>query len=183
MAYFFLLLDDVKTWRCSTTEVHLLRVWEAEPLKQAPAPAEECKERRRAYMLLLDVEACSIYAESGVSGFDVTPINPNYKLSNSPPSICFSDLTDFDEITEPVSSIPQELFQFSDYEQLQHIFLKATSSLVMTMRKIQLLKQPKVVYQVVYRYKLHVPYVFQGTLERHTLNKWRMQFFNHSSSY
>ncbi|XP_013597127.1 PREDICTED: uncharacterized protein LOC106305292 [Brassica oleracea var. oleracea] len=128
MAYFFFLLDDVKTWRCSTTEVHLLRFWEAEPFKQAPALAEECKERRRADMLLLDVEACSIYAESGVSGFDVTPINPNYKLSNSPPSIRFSDLTDFDEITEPVSSIPQELFQFSDYEQLQHIFLVTLSN-------------------------------------------------------
>ena len=73
-------------------------------------------------------KACSIYAESGVSGFDVTPINPNYKLSNSPPSIRFSDLTDFDEITEPVSSIPQELFQFSDYEQLQHIFLVTLSN-------------------------------------------------------
>ncbi|WZZ73670.1 hypothetical protein YC2023_085040 [Brassica napus] len=79
-------------------------------------------------MLLLDVEACSIYAESGVSGFEVTPINPNYKLSNSPPSIRFSDLTDFDEITEPVSSIPQELFQLSDYEQLQHIFLVTLSN-------------------------------------------------------
>ena len=64
-------------------------------------------------------KACSIY---GVSRFDVTPSNLNSKLSNSPPSIRFSDLTDFTEITEPVSPVPQELFQFRDYEQLQHIF-------------------------------------------------------------
>ncbi|KAH0862864.1 hypothetical protein HID58_080075, partial [Brassica napus] len=123
-----------------TTEVYLLRFWEAEPLTQAPTPAEECKQRLPANILLMDVhntfmkasvkvhrlntfkhffKACSIY---GVSRFDVTPSNLNSKLSNSPPSIRFSDLTDFTEITEPVSPVPQELFQFRDYEQLQHIF-------------------------------------------------------------
>ncbi|CAN6910091.1 unnamed protein product, partial [Brassica oleracea] len=115
----------------STTEVHLLRVWEAEPLKQAPAPAEECKERRRAYMLLLDVEVISANKKSITLFLSIYDFyNSSYSYAShhqSPPfdylRTFFQGLFDLRRKREPVSSIPQELFQFSDYEQLQHIFL------------------------------------------------------------
>ncbi|CAG7860914.1 unnamed protein product, partial [Brassica rapa] len=42
-----------------------------------------------------------------VRGERLTRINLNFKLSNSPLSICFSDLTAFAKITEPVNPIPQ----------------------------------------------------------------------------
>ncbi|CAG7865460.1 unnamed protein product, partial [Brassica rapa] len=54
-----------------------------------------------------------------VGGERLTWSNLNFKLSNSPLSLCFSDLTAFAEITEPVNPIPQELFQLGKH---QHIF-------------------------------------------------------------
>ncbi|CAN6921695.1 unnamed protein product [Brassica oleracea var. botrytis] len=46
-----------------------------------------------------------------VSGFDVTGCNHNFRLSDSPLAIRFSDSTTLDEMTEPVNPIPEERFR------------------------------------------------------------------------
>ncbi|CAN7051028.1 unnamed protein product, partial [Brassica rapa subsp. trilocularis] len=125
----FLLLAGVKAWSFSTTiEVHLLSFWEAELLTQAPAPAEECKERRASYACHGRRPPFEYLRTSFQDWFDVrgerlTRINLNFKLSNSPLSICFSDLTAFAKITEPVNPIPQVKSCFTArLRKHQHIF-------------------------------------------------------------
>ncbi|KAH0893439.1 hypothetical protein HID58_055868, partial [Brassica napus] len=47
-----------------------------------------------------------------ISGFDVARCAQSFRLSDSPLMIRFNDLTSFDEITEPVSPLPEEGFRF-----------------------------------------------------------------------
>ncbi|CAN7052480.1 unnamed protein product [Brassica rapa subsp. trilocularis] len=53
-----------------------------------------------------------------ISGFDGARCAQNYRLTDSPLLLRFSDLTDFDELTEPVSPLPQEGFRFCNHSEL-----------------------------------------------------------------
>ncbi|WZZ57472.1 hypothetical protein YC2023_057579 [Brassica napus] len=163
-----------------------------------------------------------------VRGERLTRRNLNFKLSNSPLSICFSDLTAFAKITEPSRAVPVPQFRTAArLGKHQHIFQVTLSNsatltcnltlfnisivhllsadtigeltairdtvddslqgkeshlpaminvMVMTMRKIQLLKQSKVVCQPQTLCSLRLP----RKIRRHTLHSWRrMQFLNH----
>lgn len=56
-----------------------------------------------------------------VSGFDVTPCAPNFKLSNHSLMIRFTDSTSLEELSEPVLALPEEGFQFYNETELQHL--------------------------------------------------------------
>ncbi|KAF3535560.1 hypothetical protein F2Q69_00023419 [Brassica cretica] len=51
-------------------------------------------------------------------GFDMARCAQNFKLSNSTLLIQFNDSTDFDELTEPVSPLPEEGFRFCNQTEL-----------------------------------------------------------------
>ncbi|XP_013589155.1 PREDICTED: uncharacterized protein LOC106297466 [Brassica oleracea var. oleracea] len=117
--------------RCATQGriTRLLRYWEARNLKHGG-------DLMWVDMLMVDVSAtimqATIYANriprfrsklaSGkmysISGFDVARCAQNYRLSKSPLLIRFNDLTDFDELTEPVSPLPEKGFRFSNQSEL-----------------------------------------------------------------
>ncbi|CAN6932175.1 unnamed protein product [Brassica oleracea] len=113
----------------SVIEARLLRYWESRNLKHGG-------DLMWVDMLMVDVSAtimqATIYANriprfrsklaSGkmysISGFDVARCAQNYRLSKSPLLIRFNDLTDFDELTEPVSPLPEKGFRFSNQSEL-----------------------------------------------------------------
>ncbi|XP_013614348.1 PREDICTED: uncharacterized protein LOC106320521 isoform X4 [Brassica oleracea var. oleracea] len=90
-------------------------------------------------MLLIDVNStimqATIYANRlprfrsklaagkmfSISGFDVAQCAQNYRLTDSPLLLRFSDLTDFDELAEPVSPLPQEGFRFRNHSELAEL--------------------------------------------------------------
>ncbi|CAN6863979.1 unnamed protein product [Brassica oleracea] len=49
-----------------------------------------------------------------ISGFDVARCAQNFRLTDSPLMIRFNDSTAFDELTKPVSPLPEEGFRFRD---------------------------------------------------------------------
>ncbi|WZY75344.1 hypothetical protein YC2023_021728 [Brassica napus] len=51
-----------------------------------------------------------------LSGFYVPQCNQRFRLTDSPLTIRFSDSTTFDELTKPVSPIPEERFRFRDHD-------------------------------------------------------------------
>ncbi|KAH0880448.1 LOW QUALITY PROTEIN: hypothetical protein HID58_067842, partial [Brassica napus] len=51
-------------------------------------------------------------------GFDMARCTQNFKLSNSTLLIQFNDSTDFDELTKPVSSLPEEGLRFCNQTEL-----------------------------------------------------------------
>lgn len=53
-----------------------------------------------------------------ISGFDVARCAQRYRLSDSPLLIRFNELTDFEELTEPVSPLPEEGFRFRNQSEL-----------------------------------------------------------------
>ncbi|KAF3522719.1 hypothetical protein F2Q69_00049217 [Brassica cretica] len=53
-----------------------------------------------------------------LSGFDVSRSNPNYRLSDSPFSVQFTDLTSFVELSNPAKSIRIEHLRLRNYDQL-----------------------------------------------------------------
>lgn len=53
-----------------------------------------------------------------LSGFDVSRSNPNYRLSDSPFSIQFTDLTSFVELSNPAKPIRIEHLRLRNYDQL-----------------------------------------------------------------
>lgn len=53
-----------------------------------------------------------------ISGFDVTRCAQNFRLTDSPLMIRFNDSTAFDELTKPVSPLPEEGFRFRDHSEL-----------------------------------------------------------------
>lgn len=53
-----------------------------------------------------------------VSGFDVGQCAQNFRLSNSSLQIRFNESTSFDELTEPVSPLPEEAFRFRNQSEL-----------------------------------------------------------------
>ncbi|KAF3520031.1 hypothetical protein DY000_02061524 [Brassica cretica] len=53
-----------------------------------------------------------------LSGFDVSRSNPNYRLSDSPFSVQFTDLTSFVELSNPAKPIRIEHLRLRNYDQL-----------------------------------------------------------------
>lgn len=116
--------SDLKSGKCSSVvEARLLRFWEAKNVKRGG-------ELMWVDMLLIDVNAtmmqATIYANRlsrfrsklaagtmyTISGFDVARCAQNFRLTDSPLMIRFNDSTAFDELTEPVSPLPEEGFWF-----------------------------------------------------------------------
>ncbi|KAH0868170.1 hypothetical protein HID58_075192 [Brassica napus] len=123
--------SDLKSGgKCSSVvEARLLRYWEAWNVKRG-------SDLMWVDMLLIDVNStimqATIYANRlprfrsklaagkvfSISGFDVARCAQNYRLTDSPLLLRFSDLTDFDELAEPVSPLPQEGFRFRNHSEL-----------------------------------------------------------------
>ncbi|KAF3544634.1 hypothetical protein DY000_02010697 [Brassica cretica] len=123
--------SDLKSGgKCSSVvEARLLRYWEAWNVKRG-------SDLMWVDMLLIDVNStimqATIYANRlprfrsklaagkvfSISGFDVARCAQNYRLTDSPLLLRFSDLTDFDELAEPVSPFPQEGFRFRNHSEL-----------------------------------------------------------------
>ncbi|XP_048612009.1 uncharacterized protein LOC125586210 [Brassica napus] len=116
--------------KCSSVvEARLLRYWESRNVKRGG-------ELMWVDMLLIDVNSTIMHATIydnrlprfrsklaagkmfSISGFDVARCAQNYRLTDSPLLLRFSDLTDFDELTEPVSPLPQEGFRFCNHSEL-----------------------------------------------------------------
>ncbi|CAN6998104.1 unnamed protein product [Brassica rapa subsp. trilocularis] len=62
-----------------------------------------------------NLEAGSVYS---LTGFDVTRCNQNYRLSDSPLLVRFSDSTSFKKVTEPAVPIPLESFRFRNHSEM-----------------------------------------------------------------
>ncbi|XP_013745959.1 uncharacterized protein LOC106448646 [Brassica napus] len=123
--------SDLKSGgKCSSVvEARLLRYWEARNVKRGG-------ELMWVDMLMIDVNAtimqATIYANRlprfrsklaagkmySISGFDVARCAQRYRLSDSPLLIRFNELTDFEELTEPVSPLPEEGFRFRNQSEL-----------------------------------------------------------------
>ncbi|KAF3507455.1 hypothetical protein F2Q69_00010197, partial [Brassica cretica] len=123
--------SDLKSGgKCSSVvEARLLRYWEAWNVKRG-------SDLMWVDMLLIDVNStimqATIYANRlprfrsklaagkvfSISGFDVARCAQNYRLTDSPLLLRFSDLADFDELAEPVSPLPQEGFRFRNHSEL-----------------------------------------------------------------
>uniref|UniRef100_A0A0D3BNF3 DUF223 domain-containing protein n=1 Tax=Brassica oleracea var. oleracea TaxID=109376 RepID=A0A0D3BNF3_BRAOL len=126
--------SDLKSGgKCSSVvEARLLRYWEAWNVKRG-------SDLMWVDMLLIDVNStimqATIYANRlprfrsklaagkmfSISGFDVAQCAQNYRLTDSPLLLRFSDLTDFDELAEPVSPLPQEGFRFRNHSELAEL--------------------------------------------------------------
>uniref|UniRef100_A0A0D3DIW8 DUF223 domain-containing protein n=1 Tax=Brassica oleracea var. oleracea TaxID=109376 RepID=A0A0D3DIW8_BRAOL len=110
--------SDLKSGgKCSSVvEARLLRYWEAQNVK------------RGGDLMWATIMQATIYANrlprfrsklaAGkmffLSGFDVARCTQNYRLTDSPFLIQFSDLTDFDELTDLVSPLPNSLSYFQE---------------------------------------------------------------------
>ncbi|KAL0715297.1 hypothetical protein Bca4012_064619 [Brassica carinata] len=122
--------SDLKVGKCSSAvEARLLRFWEAKNVKRGG-------ELMWVDMLMVDVNATVMQATIGasrlarfrhkltagkvytVSGFDVGQCAQNFRLSNSSLQIRFNESTSFDELTEPVSPLPEEAFRFRNQSEL-----------------------------------------------------------------
>ncbi|CAN6989704.1 unnamed protein product [Brassica oleracea var. botrytis] len=126
--------SDLKSGgKCSSVvEARLLRYWKARNVKSGG-------DLMWVDMLLIDVNStimqATIYANRlprfrsklaagkmfSISGFDVAQCAQNYRLTDSPLLLRFSDLTDFDELAEPVSPLPQEGFRFRNLSELAEL--------------------------------------------------------------
>ncbi|KAF2554569.1 hypothetical protein F2Q68_00015923 [Brassica cretica] len=121
--------SDLKSGgKCSSVvEARLLRYWEARNVKRGG-------ELMWVDMLMIDatIMQATIYANRlprfrsklaagkmySISGFDVARCAQSYRLSDSPLLIRFNELTDFEELTEPVSPLPEEGFRLRNQSEL-----------------------------------------------------------------
>ncbi|CAN6882663.1 unnamed protein product [Brassica oleracea] len=106
--------SDLKSGgKCSSVvEARLLRYWEAWNVKRGG-------ELMWVDMLMIDVNATIMQATIySISGFDVARCAQSYRLSDSPLLIRFNELTDFEELTEPVSPLLEEGFRFRNQSEL-----------------------------------------------------------------
>ncbi|KAJ0239611.1 hypothetical protein HA466_0232180 [Hirschfeldia incana] len=62
-----------------------------------------------------NLDAGSVYS---LTGFEVTRCNQNYRLSDSPLLIHFTESTSIKKIAEPVAPIPLKSFRFRNYSEL-----------------------------------------------------------------
>ncbi|CDY46865.1 BnaC01g27690D [Brassica napus] len=127
---YVIFLSDLKPGKCSSVvEARLLRFWEARNVKRGG-------ELMWVDMLLMDVNSTLMQATINanrlpkfqdrlaagtiysVSGFDVARCAQNFKLADSSLMIRFSDSTEFDVLSDPVSPIPAEGFRFRNQSEL-----------------------------------------------------------------
>ncbi|KAG2328260.1 hypothetical protein Bca52824_010988 [Brassica carinata] len=120
----------MKSGRCSSVvEARLLRYWEARNVKPGG-------ELMWVDMLMVDVNGTIMQATISasrltqfwerlpagtmysISGFDVARCAQNFRLSDSSLLIRFNESTSFEELTEPVSSLPEEGFRFRNQWEL-----------------------------------------------------------------
>ncbi|XP_048618544.1 uncharacterized protein LOC106400286 [Brassica napus] len=130
MAISRVFLSDLKPDKCSSiVEARLLRFWEARNVKRGG-------ELMWVDMLLMDVNSTLMQATINanrlpkfrerlaagtmysVSGFDVARCAQNFKLADSSLMIRFSDSTEFDVLSDPVSPIPAVGFRFRNQTEL-----------------------------------------------------------------
>ncbi|KAG2267121.1 hypothetical protein Bca52824_074200 [Brassica carinata] len=130
MAISRVFLSDLKLGKCSSVvEARLLRFWEARNVKRGG-------ELMWVDMLLMDVNSTLMQATINanrlpkfrerlaagtmysVSGFDVARCAQNFELADSSLMIRFSDSTEFDVLSDPVSPIPAEGFRFRNQTEL-----------------------------------------------------------------
>ncbi|CAH8381728.1 unnamed protein product [Eruca vesicaria subsp. sativa] len=123
-------LSDLQAGRSSSTvQVRLLRYWEARNFRRGG-------ELMGVDMLLLDSQSTMVPAivhvnrlsthqpnlEAGavysLNGFDVTRCGQNYRLSDSPLLIRFSETTSFTKIAETSAPIPLQSFRFRNYSDM-----------------------------------------------------------------
>ncbi|KAF3512814.1 hypothetical protein F2Q69_00007877 [Brassica cretica] len=106
-----------KSGKCSSiVEARLMRFWEARNMKRQgdlvdvnATIMQATINSSRLPRFRSRLTAGSMYT---ISGFDVARCAQSFRLSDSPLMIRFNDLTSFDEITEPVSPLPEEGFRF-----------------------------------------------------------------------
>ncbi|KAF8113224.1 hypothetical protein N665_0054s0039 [Sinapis alba] len=120
----------MKAGKCSAVvEARLLRFWEARNVKRGG-------ELMWVELLLIDVNSTIMQATINahrlqkfwpklaagttysISGFDVARCAQNFRLTDSSLLIRFSETTEFDEISDPVSPLPLEGFRFRNQSEL-----------------------------------------------------------------
>ncbi|KAG2264616.1 hypothetical protein Bca52824_071695 [Brassica carinata] len=113
--------------RCSSVvKARLLRFWEAKNVKRV-------RELMWMDLLMVDVNVSDHDASHrlpqfrekltagtmfSVSGFDVSRCAQNFRLTDSSLLIRFNESTYFEELTEPVSPLPEEAFRFRNQSEL-----------------------------------------------------------------
>ncbi|KAF2605921.1 hypothetical protein F2Q68_00044771 [Brassica cretica] len=130
MAMAKVFFSNLKSGRCSSVvEARLLRFWEARNVKRGG-------ELMWMDLLMVDVNSTMmqvtisagrlpqfremLHARTmfSVSGFDVSRCAQNFWLTDSSLMIRFNESTSFQELTEPVSPLPEEAFRFRNQSEL-----------------------------------------------------------------
>ncbi|KAF2569625.1 hypothetical protein F2Q68_00023894 [Brassica cretica] len=130
MAMAKVFFSDLKAGRCSSVvEARLLRYWEARNVKRGG-------ELMWMDLLMVDVNSTvmQVTISAGrlpqfleqlhagtmfsVTGFDVSRCAQNFRLTDSSLMIRFNESTSFQELTEPVSPLPEEAFRFRNHSEL-----------------------------------------------------------------
>ncbi|KAG2251882.1 hypothetical protein Bca52824_082018 [Brassica carinata] len=130
MAMAKVFFSNLKSVRCSSVvEARLLRFWEARNVKRGG-------ELMWMDLLMVDVNSTMmqvtisagrlpqfremLHARTmfSVSGFDVSRCAQNFRLTDSSLMIRFNESTSFQELTEPVSPLPEEAFRFRNQSEL-----------------------------------------------------------------
>ncbi|KAG2262008.1 hypothetical protein Bca52824_069087 [Brassica carinata] len=103
--WLLLAFSDLKVGKCSSAEARLLRFWEAKNVKRGG-------ELMWVDMLMVDVNATVMQATIGASRL----ARFRHKLTAG--KIRFNESTSFDELTEPVSPLPEEAYRFRNQSEL-----------------------------------------------------------------
>ncbi|KAF3530095.1 hypothetical protein DY000_02042509 [Brassica cretica] len=130
MAMAKVFFSDLKSGRCSSVvEARLLRFWEARNVKRGG-------ELMWMDLLMVDVNSTmmQVTISAGrlpqfwemlhagtmfsVSSFEVSRCAQNFQLTDSSLMIRFTESTSFQELTEPVSPLPEEAFRFRNQSEL-----------------------------------------------------------------
>ncbi|CAH8383039.1 unnamed protein product [Eruca vesicaria subsp. sativa] len=124
MVIYSILFVDLKVRRCSnTTEVHLLKFWEARNVKKGgelmsldmlfieenSTVIQGSVNVNRQFMFMQRLSERSVYK---LTGFDVTRSNPNFRMLDSPFSIRFNNGT---SLVKKTTFISTYLLNFSDF--------------------------------------------------------------------
>ncbi|XP_013632409.1 PREDICTED: uncharacterized protein LOC106337846 [Brassica oleracea var. oleracea] len=122
--------SDLKAGRCSSVvEARLLRYWEARNVKRGgelmwmdllmvnvnSTVMQVTISAGRLPQFLEQLHAGTMFS---VSGFDVSRCAQNFRLTDSSLMIRFNESTSFQELTEPVSPLPEEAFRFRNHSEL-----------------------------------------------------------------
>ncbi|KAH0882219.1 hypothetical protein HID58_058315, partial [Brassica napus] len=130
MAMAKVFFSDLKAGRCSSVvEARLLRYWEARNVKRGgelmwmdllmvnvnSTVMQVTISAGRLPQFLEQLHAGTMFS---VSGFDVSRCAQNFRLTDSSLMIRFNESTSFQELTEPVSPLPEEAFRFRNHSEL-----------------------------------------------------------------